>query len=134
NGPMRTVEANTPSSPVVTAALTTISAAQPAALPGGCQFQVASAASVNAMFEATSEYQVTRRASTPCTAARGTSSITTRQQGPASAATMPLTASAGGCAPIISASPRNAATAARAPRQVPVSKPIAAAMRPVSSG
>src|SRR5262249_8663039 len=134
NGPMRTVEANTPSIPPVTAPLSTISAAQPAAPEGGCQFQVASTASANTAVEATSEYQVISRASTPCSAARVTSSITTRQQAAPSAARTPANARAVGCAPIVSASPRNAASAAAAPRQVSASIPVAAARSPVSSG
>src|SRR6516162_10888488 len=119
NGPMRTVEANTPMSPVVTAALSAMSASQPVVVAGGCQFQVASAAITNTTVEETSEYQVMRSASAPERSARVTSRITTRQRAAPRAARMPAAASVVGCAPIISASPRKAAmAAAAAPRDL----------------
>src|SRR5499427_2095461 len=77
---MRTVEANTPRRPVVTAALSAMSASQPDVVAGGCQFQVASAAITNTTVEETSEYQVMRSASAPERSARVTSRITTRQR------------------------------------------------------
>src|SRR6516162_4849121 len=51
NGPMRTVEANTPSRPVVTAALSPMRASHPDAFAGGCQFLVASATTTNIAVE-----------------------------------------------------------------------------------
>src|SRR5262245_2596631 len=96
NGPMRIVEANTPMMPVVTATLTAITASQPPTVSGGCQSHVASESSASSADEETSECQVISLASTPCSAARVTSSITTRQQAAPSAATMPQTASPAG--------------------------------------
>src|SRR5262245_28819162 len=134
NGPMRTVEANTPSIPDVTATLSTMSATQPPAVAGGCQFKVTSAAAASSAVDEISEYQVISRASAPGSIARVTRSITTRQHAAATAATTPTITSEVGCAPIISASPRKAAMAAATPRQVIFSKPVAAAANPVSSG
>src|SRR5262245_63204563 len=134
NGPIRMVEANTPPMPVVTATLSRTSATQPDTDAGGCQFQVSSETTASTTVDEISEYQVICSASAPCSAARVTISITTRQPAAASAASTPMIASAVGCAPIMSASPRNAASAAAAPHQLIFSSPVAAATSPVTSG
>src|SRR5262244_1531135 len=61
NGPIRTVEANTPRRPVVTAALSPMRASQPDAVTGGCQSLVTSATTTNITVEETSEYQDAQR-------------------------------------------------------------------------
>src|SRR4029077_20193548 len=101
NGPMRTVEANTPSRPVVTAALSPMRASQPDVVAGGCQFLIASATTTNITVEDSSEYQVMRIGSAPDSRPRVTSRIATRQTAAPSAARIAAADSAVGWATIM---------------------------------
>ena len=134
NGPTRAVEMNTISTAIAIATLEPISANQPSAVTGGCQFAVASAAATNTAVAAISDHRVISRAV-------GALQLGAREQQdhhPAAAAisaqAMPISATPPGCAPIISARPANAASAASRPASPSRSTPNAAAASPVSSG
>src|SRR4029453_2505352 len=93
---------------------------------GGLPIDVASAATASSALEERSEYHVIPSGSASDSNARVASSSPTRHKAAPSAARMPVIASAVGCAPIIKARPKNAASAATAPRQLILSTPVAA--------
>ncbi len=89
NGPIRTVETNTPSIPIVTKMLRPITAAQPMIVDGGCQSRVINEAADNRAVDEIREYSVIASGLTPCILARVIRSMSTRQHAATIAAMTP---------------------------------------------
>src|SRR6202035_1413110 len=118
--------------PEVMATLMPMMAIQPIDVCGGCQFSVPSDKATNRAVDETNEYHVDSLASAPARKARVSRRMAVRQQAAGSAKAPPAKASPAGWAPIITARPRKAKMAHKAPRQRSRSSPIADAISPGS--
>src|SRR5262249_16793285 len=130
-----------PKIPKVIATPSATKANQPSTVAGGCQFQVTTTASTSTAGEEDIEDQAISPGAVfgsvpPVRKSRGAREQPppNRPERPRRAARRQTMATFGGCAPSISARPRNATAGAAIPSQRSRSIPVAAATSPVSSG